>query len=68
MNKALHGDDPSWEKVPDAVTEVPVTTERYVLAGEELREIDSDWGDLLATYGPGQAETYVRQGDSYNFV
>ncbi len=64
LNKALHGDDPSWEKVPDAVTEVPVTTERYVLAGEELREIDSDWGDLLATYGPGQAETYVRQGDA----
>lgn len=68
INKALHGDDSAWDKVPEAVTEVGVTTERYELAGSkdsgfELREIDSDWGDLIAVYPEGGSGGFTRSGN-----
>lgn len=68
INKALHGDDPAWDKVPDPVTEVAVTTERYELGvspsgGTELREIDSDWGDLIAAYPEGGSGGFTRNGN-----
>lgn len=68
INKAFHGDDPAWEKVPDSVTEVEVTTERYELSGGELLEIDSDWGDLLAAYAAGGAGGYERTGNLATFT
>jgi uncharacterized protein len=53
INKALHADDPAWDKVPDIVTPVPVTTEKYVYNDGKLDEIDSDYLDLLDTFTEG---------------
>lgn len=50
INKALNADDPVYDKVPDDLTPVPVTTERYRLRGGVLEERDSETGELLATY------------------
>ncbi len=54
INKALNADDPAFDKVPDDVTAVPVTTERYVLAKGFLEERDSETGQLLARYEEGR--------------
>jgi len=53
LNKALNADDPAFDKVPDDVTPVPVTTELYAYSGGVLTERDSETQELLATYGPG---------------
>ena len=55
INKALNADDPAFDKVPDDVTPVPVTTERYLWrAGDRrLEERDSETNELLATYAEG---------------
>ena len=61
INKALHADDPAWDKVPDAFTEVPVTTERYEYRSGKLVELDSQYGDALRTLSEGA--DFTRSGD-----
>lgn len=53
INKAMHADDPAWDKVPDAITEVTVTTERYEYRNGKLAELDSQYGDVLRTLVEG---------------
>jgi len=53
INKAMHADDPAWDKVPDAVTEVSVTTEKYAYRNGTLVETDSQYGDALRTLVEG---------------
>ncbi|MGL1892483.1 MAG: MMPL family transporter [Spirochaetaceae bacterium] len=53
INKAMHADDPAWDKVPDFETEVAVTTEKYVYNDGVLQEIDSDYLDVLETFIEG---------------
>lgn len=62
INKAFHGDEPAWEKTPDAFTEVPVVTERYELSGQTLLEIDSDWGDELQRWTAGESQEFRLDG------
>jgi uncharacterized protein len=54
INKALHADDPAWDKVPEIVTQVEVTTEKYIYKDGILEEIDSDYLDLLETFTHGE--------------
>jgi uncharacterized protein len=54
INKALHADDPVWDKVPEIVTPVVVTTEKYIYKEGILEEIDSDYLDLLETFVEGE--------------
>ncbi len=61
INKALHADDPAWDKVPDAYTEVPVTTERYEYRSDKLVELDSQYGDALRALSEGS--DFTRSGD-----
>ncbi len=50
INKALNADNPAFNKIPDDLTPVAVTTEVYSLKGGILQERDSDTKELLATY------------------
>jgi len=51
INKALNADDPAYDKVPDDVTLVPVTTEAYAYSGGRLMERDAESSAPLASYG-----------------
>ncbi len=50
VNKALHADNPAFDKVPDDITPVPVTTELYSYRDGALTERDSETNERLATY------------------
>ncbi|MEI6876405.1 MAG: MMPL family transporter, partial [Spirochaetota bacterium] len=62
INKALNADNPAFDKVPDDVTPVPITAEKYSLRKGLLEERDSESGALLATYG--SAEGLAIEGGS----
>jgi uncharacterized protein len=53
INKALNADNPAFNKVPDDVTPVPVSTETYAYRNGLLTEYDSETQEVLATYKPG---------------
>lgn len=61
LNKAMHADDPAWDRVPSEYTDVPVTTERYAYHGGKLDEIDTQYGDILRTLTEGA--DFTRDGD-----
>jgi len=64
INKALNADDPAFDKVPDDITPIQITTERYVYRGGALEERDSETNELLETYTPG-AGLRVEGGKAY---
>lgn len=66
INRAMHADDPEWDKVPDAITEVPVTTERYAYHNSKLDEIDTQYGDVLRTLTEGT--DFTVEGKSILFI
>lgn len=53
INKALNADAPAFDKIPDELNPVAVTTERYVYKNKKLEERDSETRQLLGTYVEG---------------